>query len=137
MTIGNGCIVLCVELVDAGVSAGKTDTMERLETEQLGRELKSHLGSHDSEQLTRDDRKELSSSDPTTVEVEDDKRQRKQLIKIQPATTVVQRHKTYFTCHQSNGTIDVWWLYDDGGKYNLLHGFGGLAQACIWQHYVM
>lgn len=37
-----------------------------------------------------------------------------------------------FTCKQKKGTIDVWWLYDDGGLTMLLPYI--LSTRAYWSH---
>lgn len=111
--------VCCVELVDAGISAGQTDTMEKATTEQLGRDLRSQLGSHGNEQMNRRGRRP-SPADPVGSDAEHSNGNEMSLAEVRPLVTPAQRQKTYFSDRQSKGTLDVWWLYDDGGNVDSL-----------------
>ncbi|XP_062516949.1 solute carrier family 12 member 1-like [Corticium candelabrum] len=90
------------ELVDAGISAEQNDTMERAETKQLGQKLRSQLGPHGD--LGRTNLNESSQQNSRDGRL----------------STLMQKQKSYFSERQPKGTIDVWWLYDDGGLTVLL-----------------
>ena len=72
--------------------------MERAETKQLGQKLRSQLGPHGD--LGRTNLNESSQQNSRDGRL----------------STLMQKQKSYFSERQPKGTIDVWWLYDDGGK---------------------